>query len=133
MCGALLVAGFSKGRHRGRNTLLILTVLGVLIAGFSLSRWLPLSCVLIFACGMSLISVFTQVTSLVQTIATDNMRGRVMSVYNVAFRGGMPVGSLVLGRVIPMYGVSFTIACVGGMLTVMAFYFLLVHRRIASL
>ena len=44
--------------------------------------------------------------SLVQLIATDAMRGRVMSVYNLAFRAGIPLGSLVLGKLIPIFGVS---------------------------
>ena len=39
-------------------------------------------------------AVFAMISSLVQLIAPDEMRGRVMSVYNVAFRGGMPIGSL---------------------------------------
>jgi hypothetical protein len=36
--------------------------------------------------------------SLAQLIATDAMRGRVMSVYNLAFRAGMPLGALALGN-----------------------------------
>jgi hypothetical protein len=53
--------------------------------------------VLLFFCGASLVTTFSLITSLVQTLATDEMRGRVMSVYNVFFRGGMPIGSLAIG------------------------------------
>jgi len=42
--------------------------------------------------GASMMAAFAMVSSLVQLITTDQMRGRVMSVYNVAFRGGMPMG-----------------------------------------
>ena len=49
-----------------------------------------------------LVGVLSMVGSLVQEITADSMRGRVMSVYNVAFRGGMPVGSLITGRWCPI-------------------------------
>jgi len=61
------------------------------------------------------------------------MMGRVMSVYNVAFRGGMPVGSLIMGKLIPLFTVSLTMAASGSLLVVLGLYFLLVHRRIATL
>ena len=48
ICGALIVAGMGKYKHQGRAALLFLLVLGLLIASFALSRWLILSCVLIF-------------------------------------------------------------------------------------
>ena len=61
------------------------------------------------------------------------MRGRVMSVYNVAFRGGMPIGSLVIGKLIPILTVSVTIAASGSVLALLGIYFLFIHRRIATL
>ena len=133
VCGGLIVAGSAKMKRQGRAALLILSLLGMLIAGFSLSKWLPLSYVLIFCSGGALVVVFTLLTTLVQTITADDMRGRVMSVYNVAFRGGMPIGSLVLGRLIPIFSVSTTMACAGGILTALGLYFLLAQRRIAEL
>ena len=42
------------------------------------------------------------VTSLAQLIAPDEMRGRVMSIYMLAFRGGMPLGSLMSGKIADM-------------------------------
>ena len=36
-------------------------------------------------------------------ITSDQMRGRVMSVYNVAFRGGMPFGSLIVGALVKQF------------------------------
>ncbi len=62
--------------------------------GFSKSLWL--TCLLIFFCGILLMIVFAVNSSLVQSHTSDAMRGRVMSVYNLAFRGGMPMGSLHL-------------------------------------
>ena len=42
-----------------------------------------------------MVMVFAMLSSLVQLNAPNEMRGRVMSIYMVAFRGGMPLGSLV--------------------------------------
>jgi hypothetical protein len=80
-----------------------------------------------------MITVFASITSLVQAITEDSMRGRVMSVYNVAFRGGMPFGMLIVGRLIPIYTAPVTISVVGGLTVLLGLYFLLVQRRIAQL
>ena len=93
--GALTVAGLGNIRNKGRVALLMLICLGASIAGFALSPSVPLSCVLLFFSGASMMAVFATVNSLVQLIVTNEMRGRVMSVYNFAFRGGMPMGNLV--------------------------------------
>ena len=133
ICGALTVASLGRLKRQGRAALFALTLLGALIAGFALSKSMVLSSVLIFFSGASLIFVFSMIQSLVQAITADEMRGRVMSVYNVAFRGGMPVGSLVLGKLIPVFTVSATIAGTGSALAALGLYFLLIHRRIAAL
>jgi predicted MFS family arabinose efflux permease len=133
LVGAFVVAAIGKVGRQGRAMLVILGLLGLLIIAFSFSKWLPLACFVLFLCGAALLASFSLVATLVQNISTDEMRGRVMSVYNVAFRGGMPVGNLLLGSLVPRFGVSMTIACAGGMLSVVALYFLLVHRRIANI
>jgi predicted MFS family arabinose efflux permease len=133
VCGGLVVAWMGQLKRQGRTALLIMTVLGASILGFSLSHWLPLSCALIFIGGATMMSSASLLLSLVQLIVGDNMRGRVMSVYNLAFRGGMPMGSLVLGKLIPAYGLSTTVGCAGSALVGLALYFLLVNRRVAAL
>jgi predicted MFS family arabinose efflux permease len=133
ICGALTVAALGKHKHMGLLVLLMLLGLGVLIAAFALSRQFILSCVLIFIAGAMLLAVFTSIGSLVQLITPDNMRGRVLSVYNVAFRGGMPVGSLVVGALVKQYTAPVVIACNGVLLTLLALYFLLAHRKVATL
>jgi len=132
VCGALIVAG-GKSRRQGRIALMALILLGGLIAAFSVSKSMVVSSVLIFFSGGALISVFAMIQSLVQVITADEMRGRVLSVYNVAFRGGMPIGSLLLGKLIPVFTVSKTMAGSGLVLTALGLYFLLIHRRIAAL
>jgi predicted MFS family arabinose efflux permease len=130
--GGLIVAA-ARPKRQGLAVLLIVTILGILIASFALSRWLPLSCVLIFASGMATMGSASLMLTTVQLLVADEMRGRVMSVYNLAFRGGMPMGGLVLGRLIPLFGVSSTVAVAGSVLAAVALYFLLVQRRITAL
>jgi predicted MFS family arabinose efflux permease len=131
--GALMVAGMAKTKNQGRTALLMLIVLGFATLVFSRSTSTILSCVMIFFAGASMITVFASITSLVQAITADSMRGRVMSVYNVAFRGGMPFGMLIVGRLIPIYTAPLTMSVVGVLTILLGLYFLLVQRRISAL
>src|SRR6202453_3958603 len=130
ICGALIVAAMEKLKGRTRLTVLILAFLGFVIAGFALSKWLPLSCLLIFLQGVAIMASASLMLALVQLIATDAMRGRVMSVYNLAFRAGIPLGSLVLGKLIPVFGVSRALGGAGLMLVVVSLYFLMARGEI---
>ena len=133
ICGALIVAGLGKYKRQGRAALLMLIALGALITAFALSRSFILSCVLMFFCGGTLLAVFTTISSLVQMITGDQMRGRVMSVYNVAFRGGSPFGSLVVGALVKEFTAPKVVACNGVLLAILGLYFLLVNRKVVAL
>jgi len=128
ICGALAVATSDKLKGQGRLTLLILALLGLITAGFALSRWLPASCTLMFFAGAAVMASASLMLSLAQLISTDAMRGRVMSVYNLAFRAGIPLGALGLGKLIPMFGVSKSLAGAGIALTSLSLYFLVSRK-----
>lgn len=70
--------------------------------------------------------------SLVQLIVTEQMRGRVMSVYNLAFRAGIPLGSLALGKLIPIIGITEALAGSGITLIAVSLYFLIVLRGVGT-
>lgn len=129
--GGLLVAASEKLKRQGHVVLLTLIALGASIAGFALSRSLFLSCLLIFLGGVAMIASASLLLSLVQLIVSDQMRGRVMSVYNLAFRLGVPLGSLGLGKVIPLIGVSAALAGTGLALVVIAIFFAVAMRDVA--
>ncbi|MGC1645335.1 MAG: MFS transporter [Candidatus Sulfotelmatobacter sp.] len=133
ICGSLGVASLGNISRKGRFALSMLIVLGAGIAGFSLSKHLPLSYTMLVLVGASMMAVFATVTSLVQLIVTNEMRGRVMSVYNFAFRGGMPMGNLVSGWLVPAYTAPLVLAVNGFLLVLVALYFLMVQRRVAAL
>ncbi len=133
VAGALIVAALGRKSNLGRAALLMLLVFGVTMTSFALSKQITLSCVFLFVSGAAMIAVFAMVSSLVQLITSNDMRGRVMSVYNVAFRGGMPIGSIILGGIIQQIGAPPVIAFNGGLLFALAVYFLLIQRRVAAL
>jgi predicted MFS family arabinose efflux permease len=132
ICGALLVAAMEKLKGQARMAVLALFALGLAIAGFAVSKWLPLSCVLIFLAGMAVMASASLMLSVVQLIVVDSMRGRVMSVYNLAFRAGIPLGALVLGKLIPIFGVSVAIGGFGLSLVLVAGYFLIVMTKLPT-
>ncbi len=131
--GALTVAALGNVRRKGRIALIMLICLGGGICGFALSASVWLSCFMLFVSGASLIAVFALVNSLVQLITTNEMRGRVMSIYNFAFRGGMPMGNLLTGWLVPLFSAPLVLAVNGLVLMAVAVYFLTVQRRVAAL
>ncbi len=122
--GALIVASLGKFPRMGLTALIVQGLYGIFIVAFALSRTLWLSDILLFLTGAALMVVFSTVTSLIQLIAPNEMRGRVMSIYLVAFRGGMPLGSLTSGYFATIIGAPHIIAINGALLVVVAGYFL---------
>jgi len=131
--GSLGVASLGNISKKGRFALSMLVLLGAGIAGFSFSKALPVSYAMLLLVGASMMAVFATVTSLVQLSVTNEMRGRVMSVYNFAFRGGMPIGNLVSGWLVPAYTAPVVLGVNGFLLIAVALYFLLMQRRVAAL
>lgn len=131
--GALIVAALGRSRHQGRNSLLALMALGVITMGFAFSPSVPVACALLFLAGISLMAVFNMNTSLVQLIVPDDMRGRVMSVYNLSVRGGQAIGPLIVGSLIPVFGIRYVIAGAGVCLLAIGLWFFIFNRRVNEL
>jgi predicted MFS family arabinose efflux permease len=133
IAGALVVAALGNTHAKGRSALMFLAGLGLATCAFATCRLLPASCVFLFLAGACLVGVLSLVSSLVQQLVGDAMRGRVMSVYGVAFRGGMPVGSLLGGLLVPHIGAPIALAINGALLFALGIYLFLVQRRVAAL
>jgi predicted MFS family arabinose efflux permease len=101
--------------------------------GFGMSKLLPLSTAILFGAGACLMIVFALNSSLVQLHVDDKMRGRVMSVYNVAFRGGMPMGSLISGFLIKSISAPIIMAGNGVLLVMLGLFYLISYRKLAKL
>jgi MFS family permease len=122
--GALGVAGLGDIRHKGRAALMTQCCFGAVIIGFTLTRTPLLAYPLIFLAGIFMMSTFAYITSLVQLLLTDAMRGRVMSIYMVAFRGGMPLGALMTGLLAKQFQLSTILTYEGILLVLIAGSFL---------
>jgi len=133
ICGSLGIASAGNIKKKGRVALGALICLGAGISAFGLSKSLPLSETVLVLVGASMMAVFATVNSLVQLITTNEMRGRVMSVYNFAFRGGMPMGNLLSGWLVPIFTVPVVLGVNGFLLIVLALYFMLIQRKMAAL
>jgi predicted MFS family arabinose efflux permease len=131
--GSLSIASAGNMRRKGRIALIALICLGVGISGFAISKSVSLSGTILVLVGASMMAVFATVNSLVQLITTNEMRGRVMSVYNFAFRGGMPMGNLLTGWLVPLFTAPVVLGVNGILLILLALYFLFVQRRVAAL
>lgn len=131
--GALVYAGLRGLQKRGLFTLYVQVVFGVLLAVFAVSGNLVLSCIVLFAAGMCLISLFASITSLVQLATSEEMRGRVMSIFYLAFRGGMPLGDLVTGTIAEQVSLSAALLVPALILASVAMFFLLFGRRVKDL
>jgi MFS family permease len=78
--------------------------------GFALSRTKWLSFGLLFCAGAALMIVFAMFMTLVQTNVDDALRGRVVSVYSLAFRGAMPLGSVIAGFLVGIMPTPWVLA-----------------------
>jgi predicted MFS family arabinose efflux permease len=131
--GALVAAWLGRFRHMGRAVLCIQLAYGTLVLLFGASATLWLNAALLVAAAAAMVMVNSMLSSLVQLNAPDDMRGRVVSSYLVAFRGGMPLGSLVAGWAATRTSVPTVLMVNGMMLGLVAMVFLLKGRGVRDL
>jgi MFS family permease len=117
--GALVIAWVGRHRHMGRTLLLVQIAFGLAMFAFSYSRMVWLSAALLFVAGAMLVMCFSLTTSLVQLLAPTELRGRVVSIYMVAFRGGSPLGGLVSGWLVTQLGSAPLVLAVNGIVLIL--------------
>lgn len=122
--GAVAVAWMGRFPHMGRALLAVQFAYGATIVVFAASRVLWVSELLLFVGGALMVMTTSLTTSLVQLIAPNEMRGRVMSIYLVAFRGGMPLGSLAAGWIANLTSAPAVLTANGVLLSLVAAWFL---------
>ncbi|MEQ1855512.1 MAG: MFS transporter [Longimicrobiales bacterium] len=112
--GALSLAARDSLAGIGRLVVRATAALGVVLVMFAASRTFFLSGALLVLSGFALMLATASVNTVIQTLVSDDMRGRVMSLYAMAFIGVTPVGSLVGGAIATRLGAPITVA-VGGL------------------
>lgn len=123
--GAVFVAAAGHATKKGRLALFLQLAFALLLVVFGLSTNLTLSLVSGFFAGACVVGVVSLYSSLVQLAVSDSMRGRVMSIFMLAFRGGMPLGTLLAGWMIERYSLAAALAINGLLLAFIAAAFVL--------
>jgi MFS family permease len=115
--GALISAAMLAARKTvlglGRVMAQTAAIFGAGLIGFSFSRVLWLSLLLMVVTGFGMMQTMAASNTVLQTIVDEDKRGRVMSFYSIAFLGITPFGSLFAGMVASRIGAPYTIA-IGG-------------------
>jgi MFS family permease len=121
--GALLGAAFLASRRSvlglGKIITTAVALLGVGLIGFSFSGNFYLSLALMPLTGCSAMLAMASSNTLLQTLAEDEMRGRIMAFFTMAFMGMAPIGSLIAGWLAARIGSPVTVrlgglTCIAG-------------------
>jgi MFS family permease len=117
--GAFLGAGYLSTRKKDVFSLTKFIAFAPIITGtaliiYSHSPFLWLSLLMMFVTGVSFIFQFVGSNTLVQTIVDDDKRGRVLSIYTLAFFGVLPFGNLYAGFSASYIGAANTLMIAGG-------------------
>jgi MFS family permease len=116
IAGALLIGAMSgRLKHMGRLLLGVQFAMGLIIMAFGWSTTPLVSYVLIFCGGIAFMALFSMSFSIVQLAVPEELRGRVVSIYMVALRGGGPIGALIAGYFADIYSAP-TVMIVNGAL-----------------
>ena len=111
--GSLLAPVYLASRRevRGLTRIVLGGVLltGVMLMIFAYSHLLWLSLVMIALTGLGIILAAQAISTILQTIVDDDMRGRTMSLFTVAFLGVSPLGSLAAGALANAVGAEHTL------------------------
>ncbi len=110
--GALTVAYLAQSGRKGLQILIGAFAFGLLLIGFGFSTWYPLSLGLIFLVGWGNDIYLTTTGSILQLHVPDQLRGRVMAVYGLTW-SLMPLGGMIAGGVAEFAGAPVAVALCG--------------------
>ena len=120
--GALAGAVYLAGRRSipGLEKIMVLAtfLFGVGLVGFSLSATMWISMIFMLLAGFGMMVQMASCNTVLQTIASDDMRGRVISIYIMSFMGVIPFGSLLAGGLAHWIGAPATLL-IGGLCCVL--------------
>ena len=116
--GALVSALSLAARRSVRGLIRMIpvaaAVFGVGLIGFGLSHWFWLSMITVLIAGMGMMQGMAASNTIIQTLVSEDKRGRVMSYYTMAFMGMAPFGSLFAGSMASAVGAPWTVIATGG-------------------
>jgi predicted MFS family arabinose efflux permease len=131
--GAVATAHRGHVPGRGRLMLIAVFVYGLAATVAVTSRVQALSMGMLFVAGACLVTAFSTLNSLVQENSPGELKGRILSIYGLAFRGGMPLGSLAAGLLVRSLGAPSVIGAFSAALALLALGNLAWNPRVRSL
>ena len=111
--GAIFLASLKPGSNLRRILAINAFVFGTGLMLFSHTSIYALALVFAMIGAFGMMSQITITNTLIQTTALPSMRGRVISLYAMAFFGMQPLGGLIVGSVSQKFGVENTIMAQG--------------------
>lgn len=109
----LILARLGDFKYKGRLLIFSSLLFSLTLACFALSKSYILSLLMLVFIGGSSVMAISLINTLLQTIITDEYRGRVMSVFMFTFAGMMPFGNLLAGSLSQAIGAPLTLAANG--------------------
>jgi MFS family permease len=131
--GALLVAYLGDFRRKGWFVLGGAILFGICITGFARASNLTSSLMFLFGVGFSLVVSIAITNTLLQKLVTDEMRGRVMSMFLLSFIGTIPIGNILAGVASTHFGPQRTLAVGGLVVTLVASCVAIFNKRLRDL
>lgn len=132
-CGALMLTFLGDIRKKGWFVLGGSLAFGFSVIAFALSTTLNLSYVALFCLGFSIVTCVAASNTLLQYLVTDQMRGRVMSMFMLSFIGAMPIGNIISGAASNRFGAPHTLAVGGLVIIIFAISMMIWNERLREL
>jgi len=123
LASALSLAARRSVRGLIRMIPIAALVFGVGLIGFGLSHWFWLSMIAVLVGGMGMMQGMAASNTIIQTLVSEDMRGRVMSYYTMAFMGMSPFGSLLAGSMASAFGAPIAVIVTGSVVLLGAAWF----------
>src|SRR4029079_1243988 len=120
-------------RNKGWSVLSGAFFFALCLIGFAYSTRLLVSLAFIFGMGFAIGSCVAVVNTLLQKLVTDEMRGRVMSMFILSFIGTMPIGNFIAGSASHRFGAPRTLAVGGIVISLFATAMIFFNRRLRDL
>jgi len=97
LAGALYLASRKDVRGLLRITAVTSIMMSIILSAFTFIQSLLVAAIAISCIGFCMILMMGACNTIIQTVVNEEMRGRVMSLYTIAFMGFTPFGSLLMG------------------------------------